>query len=65
VVLTPIEGAFSATSESPEEAIWARFLRALERGRPARVDLTADVESAARLVARMAGSYAAIPTCEG
>jgi len=63
--LAPIDGAFSATSSSPEEAIWARFLRSLERGRPARVELTADVESASRLVARMVGSYAAIPTREG
>jgi thioesterase domain-containing protein len=63
--LSPIDGAFSATSRSPEEATWVRFLRSLERGRPARVELTAEVESASRLVARMAGSYAAIPTREG
>jgi thioesterase domain-containing protein len=63
--LAPIDGTFSATSRSPEEATWARFLRSLERGRPARIDLTADVESASRLVASMAGSYAAIPTREG
>jgi thioesterase domain-containing protein len=63
--LEPIDGEFSATSRSPEEAIWARFLRALERGRPARVELTAEVVSASRLVAKMAGSYAAIPTREG
>jgi len=63
--LAPIDGAFSATSRSPDAAIWARFLRALERGRPARVELTAEVESASRLVAKMAGSYAAIPTREG
>ncbi len=62
--LTPIDGAFSATSRSPEEAVWARFLRSLERGRPARVELTADVEFGSKLVARMAGSYAAIPIRE-
>ena len=59
--LVPIDGAFSATSRSPEEAVWSRFLRSLERGRPARVELAADVESASKLVAKMAGSYAALP----
>ncbi len=39
-------------------------MRSLDRGRPARVELTADVESAAGLVAKMAASYAAIPTRE-
>ena len=63
--LTPIDGAFSATSKSPEEASWSRFLRYLERGRPARIELGADVESASKLVATMAGSYAAIPTRGG
>lgn len=63
--LAPIEGAFSATCNTREEAIWARFLRSLERGRPARVELTADVESASKLVATMAASYVAIPIREG
>jgi thioesterase domain-containing protein len=63
--LAPIYGAFSATCHTPEEAIWTRFLRSLERGRPARVELTADVESASNLVAKMAASYAAIPIREG
>lgn len=62
--LAPIDGAFGATSKSPEEAVWTRFMRSLDRGRPARVELTADVESAAGLVAKMAASYAAIPTRE-
>jgi thioesterase domain-containing protein len=63
--LAPIDGAFSATSNTPEQAIWDRFLRALERGRPARIELAADVESGSKLVATMAGSYAALPTREG
>ncbi len=42
--LAPIDGAFSATSNSPDEAAWIRLLRALERGRPARIELTAEVE---------------------
>jgi thioesterase domain-containing protein len=63
--LAPIDAAFTATCSSPEEETWARVLKALERGRPARVDLTADVECASKLVARMAASYAAIPIREG
>ncbi len=63
--LAPIDGAFSATCNTPEEEIWVRFLRSLERGRPARVELTADVESASKLVAKMDASYAAIPTRGG
>jgi thioesterase domain-containing protein len=59
--LAPIAGAFSATSNSPEEATWGRFVRSLERGRPARVELAADVESGSRLVATFTGSYAALP----
>ena len=59
--LTPIDGAFVATSSSPDEAIWTRFFAALNRGRPARVELTADVESAGKPVAGFAGSFAAIP----
>ena len=63
--LSPIDAAFSATCHSPEEAIWARVMRALERGRPARIELTADVECASKVVARMAASYVAVPTREG
>lgn len=63
--LTPIDGAFSATCDSPDEAVWARFMRTLDRGRPARVDLTAEVESESGPVARMTGSYAAIPPSKG
>lgn len=63
--LAPIDAAFSATAISPDEAVWERVLRALERGRPARVELTAEVECASRLVARMAASYAAVPILRG
>jgi hypothetical protein len=63
--LAPIDGAFSATCNTLEEGIWVRFLRSLERGRPARVELTADVESASKLVAKMDVSYAATPTRGG
>jgi thioesterase domain-containing protein len=62
--LAPIYGEFSATSRSPDEAIWARFMRTLERGRPARVELTADVEAASEVVAKMSAAYAAIPVRE-
>jgi hypothetical protein len=44
--------------------VWPRVLRSLDRGRPARTELIADVEFGSRLVARMAGSYAAIPIRE-
>lgn len=63
--LTPIDGPFSAICNSPGEAVWARFMRTLDRGRPARVDLTAEVESGSTLVAKMTGSYAAIPPSKG
>jgi thioesterase domain-containing protein len=63
--LAPIDAAFTTTCNSPGEAIWVRVLMALERGRPARVELTADAECDSKLVARMAASYAAIPIREG
>jgi thioesterase domain-containing protein len=63
--MAPIDADFSATCNSPGEAVWARVLAALERGRPARIELTAEVECASKLVARMAASYAAVPAREG
>jgi thioesterase domain-containing protein len=57
----PIDGAFSAACSAPDEAICSRFLLALRRGRPARIELTAQVTSAAVLVATFEGTYAAIP----
>jgi thioesterase domain-containing protein len=63
--LTPIDDVFIATSRSPDEAIWSRFLKALDRGRPARVELGAEVESASRLVAAFEGAYVAVPRPRG
>ncbi|HEX7590665.1 MAG TPA: YiiD C-terminal domain-containing protein [Candidatus Limnocylindrales bacterium] len=62
--LAPIEGEFSATAKSPDEVIWARFMKSLERGRPARIELNAEVGSASGTVARMTASYVVIPSCE-
>jgi thioesterase domain-containing protein len=62
--LAPIDAAFSATCYSADQEVWARVLRTLDRGRPARVELTADVECASKVVARMVASYVAVPTRE-
>jgi thioesterase domain-containing protein len=57
----PIDDAFSAACAAPDEPIWSRFLMALRRGRPARIELTAEVASAGVVVATFEGTYAAIP----
>jgi thioesterase domain-containing protein len=59
--LTPIDDEFTATCRSPEDSNWQRLVRTLERGRPARIQLAAEVESAGRLVARFEGGFAALP----
>jgi thioesterase domain-containing protein len=56
----PILGSFSATCDSPGEAAWERFDRALRRRGQARVELDAVVTSDGVVVATFSGAYVAI-----
>ena len=60
--LAPIDDTFIATCGSPDGSIWDRFLRTLERGRPARIGLASSVESVGVIVARFEGAFAAVPS---
>ena len=56
----PVQGAFSATCDSPGEPAWDRFVRALRRRGQARVELEVDVTSDGLVVATFSGAYVAI-----
>jgi thioesterase domain-containing protein len=56
----PIQGTFTATCESPGEAAWDRFDRALRRRGQARVELGAVVTCDDVVVATFSGAYVAI-----
>jgi thioesterase domain-containing protein len=58
--LLPIVGAFTATCRQPDEAVWERFLRMLERHGRGRIELTASVVADGELVATFQGRYVAI-----
>lgn len=59
--LEPIRETFVASCTSPEAASWDRFFRSLDRARPARIELGAEVWSSGKVVATFEGGYAAIP----
>ena len=61
----PITGPFRATTHGVEEAVWARFVRTLERRGKARLRLEVTVESGSATAAHFRGSYVALTSGTG
>jgi thioesterase domain-containing protein len=57
----PIIGDFTAKSAPPEAAAWAKAIAALDKGRPARVHVTATLECLGERVGVLEGEFVVMP----
>ena len=57
----PITTGFTATAAAPTGDAWARFLATVERGRPARINVGAQLFCAGQRVGELDGEFAVLP----
>ena len=60
----PITGDFDAVAEAPKEDRWRRFETAVERNRPARIEMAAMLRFADARVGAFTGEFVALPSGE-